>query len=311
MNPPKTSSQEINNLLAQLTSIGYRFTRPFTARESYSDNAPAEKLLKAIILDTETTGVDHAKDRIIELGMVLFEYSPTTGQVYRVLETFNELEDPGMPIPPESIKVHGITDDMVHGKRINEDKVKALIADASLIIAHNAKFDRIFVEERFPYFADKAWACSFAQMPWTEEGLGTSKLEFLAYRYGFHYDAHRASNDCHALLEVLQQDLPKSGVKALLRLLENAGTKDYKVSVLNSPFESKDVLKARGYRWDAERKLWSTNLDMQLLNQEVEWLRGTVYNQRSFMLELEKMDAFNRFSVRQGPIQVLEYLCQP
>jgi DNA polymerase-3 subunit epsilon len=298
LNALNQNKQETESLLAQLTSIGYRFTRPFTARESYSDDAPTEKLLKAIILDTETTGVDHAKDRIIELGMVLIEYSPTTGQVYRVLETFNELEDPGIPIPPESIKVHGITDDMVQGKHINEDRVKALIAEASLIIAHNAKFDRIFVEERFPYFADKVWACSFAQMPWTE---------FLAYRYGFHYDAHRASNDCHALLEVLQQDLPESGVKALLRLLENARTKDYKVSALNSPFESKDVLKARGYRWDAERKLWSTYIAMQLLDQEVEWIRGAVYNQRSFKLELEKMDAFNRFSVRQGSIQVSEY----
>jgi DNA polymerase-3 subunit epsilon len=233
LNALNQNKQETESLLAQLTSIGYRFTRPFTARESYSDDAPTEKLLKAIILDTETTGVDHA--------------------------------------------------------------------------AHNAKFDRIFVEERFPYFADKVWACSFAQMPWTEEGLGTSKLEFLAYRYGFHYDAHRASNDCHALLEVLQQDLPESGVKALLRLLENARTKDYKVSALNSPFESKDVLKARGYRWDAERKLWSTYIAMQLLDQEVEWIRGAVYNQRSFKLELEKMDAFNRFSVRQGSIQVSEY----
>ena len=300
------SEIEIKLLLAQLSNIGYRFTRPFTARESYSDIPPSEQLLKAIILDTETTGVDHAKDRIIELGMVLFEYSPTTGQVYRVLETFNELEDPCMLIPPESTKVHGITDDMVQGKRINEDKVKELIAEASLIIAHNAKFDRIFVEDRLPYFADKAWACSFAQMPWIEEGLGTSKLEFLAYRYGFHYDAHRASNDCHALLEVLQQDLPETGTKALLKLLENARIKDYKVSALNSPFESKDALKARGYRWDSERKVWSTSITTQMIDQEIEWLKTSIYNKPSFKLQLEKMDAFNRFSVRRGEVEIYQ-----
>lgn len=296
---------EVAEQLAQLSSLGYRFTRPFVPRTSYSDSPPSGKLVKAIVLDTETTGTDN-KDRIIELGMVVFEYCPKSGQAYRVLETFNELEDPGIPIPPESTKVHGITDDMVRGKKINDDAVRALISDVPLIIAHNAKFDRGFVEARFPFFDNKAWACSFAQVPWTDEGLGSAKLEFLAYRYGFHYEGHRASNDCHALLEVLQQNLPESGVKAMLRLLENARTKEVKVWALNSSFDSKDALKGRGYRWEAERKTWATSIPSALLDQEVEWLRSSVYGGRPFKLELEKMDAMNRYSVRRG---VVEQVC--
>jgi DNA polymerase-3 subunit epsilon len=66
---------------------------------------------------------------LIELGIVIVEYSPDTGQVYRVLETYNELEDPGMSIPPESTKIHGITDDMVIGKKIIDADVETLLAD--------------------------------------------------------------------------------------------------------------------------------------------------------------------------------------
>lgn len=298
---------EIDEQLAQLSRLGYRFTRPFISRTSYSDATPSGKLVKAIILDTETTGTDSSKDRIIELGMVVFEYCPKSGQAYRILETFNELEDPGIPIPPESTKIHGITDDMVRGKKINDAAVQALISDMPLIIAHNAKFDRGFVEARFPFFENKWWACSYAQVPWTDEGLGTAKLEFLAYRYGFHYEGHRASNDCHALLEVLQQDLPESGVKAMLRLLENARTKEVKVWALNSPFDSKDALKGRGYRWEADRKTWAASIPSTLLDQEVEWLRDAVYGGRPFQLELETVDALNRFSSRRGSIELAKF----
>lgn len=307
MSNPISNQEDVDALLAQLTSLGYRFTKPFTSRELYSDAPAPDKLAKAIILDTETTGTDYAKDRIIELGMVMFEYCPVTGQAYRVLETFNELEDPGFPIPAESTKVHHITDDMVQGKRIDDDQVQAFIAEASIVIAHNAKFDRTFVEARFPIFESKPWACSWAQVPWAEEGLGGSKLEFLAYRYGFHYEGHRASNDCHALLELLQQDLPESGAKAMLRLLENGRTKELKVSALNSHFDTKDVLRGRGYRWDAERKTWAKPIPSASLEQEVEWLRESVYAGRPFQLELEKLDAYNRFSPRRGESQILKY----
>ena len=185
--------------------------------------------------------------------------------------------------------------------------MQSFISDTSLIIAHNAKFDRSFVEARFPFFENKAWACSIAQVPWTDEGLGSAKLEFLAYRYGFHYEGHRASSDCHALLELLQQKLPESGVKAMLRLLENAQMKELKVWALNSPFESKDALKQRGYRWNATRKTWSASIAEQLLNQEVDWLKNTVYGGQPFQLELERMDALSRFSTRRCSVEVREF----
>lgn len=298
---------KLDEALEFLASNGYRITRPFEMRTTYADSPPPGTLLKAAILDTETTGLNHGIDKIIELGIVVFEYCPKTGQAFRVLETFNELEDPGMPIPPESTKIHNITDAMVAGKRIDDAAVQDLMSDVSLVIAHNAGFDRGFVEARLPIFANKAWACSIAQVAWKNEGMSSASLEFLAYRFGFHYGGHRASIDCHALLEVLQCDLPGSGVKAMKALLANARENEVKVWALNAPFDNKDKLKARGYRWEAERKTWSGLIPHANLPQEVDWLREHVYQGRSFKLELEKISALHRFTSRRGAVEMMSY----
>ncbi len=296
---------ETTVLLNKLKELGYRFTEPIKTRESFSDEASPEKLIKAIVLDTETTGLDPLTDKIIELGMVAFEFCPKTGQAYRVLGTFNELEDPQFPIPVESSKVHGITDEMVAGKSIKDDAVSAFIENARLIIAHNAKFDRQFVEAHFPIFQNLSWACSHVQIPWSEEGISSSKLEFLAYRFGFHYEGHRASNDCFALLEVLQKEFPESKTLVMKRLIESLIRKEIKISALNAPFDNKDALKKRRYFWDG--KVWATILPLDELESEIEWLRVEVYSNRPFKLEQEEITPKNRFSNRQGEKQIISY----
>jgi len=296
---------EASALINKLTQLGYRFTEPIKTREAFSDEVPPEKLIKAIVLDTETTGLDPLTDKIIELGMVAFEFCPKTGQAYKVLGTFNELEDPQLPIPADSTKVHGITDEMVAGKRINDDAVSAFIEKARLIIAHNAKFDRQFVEARFPIFQNLSWACSNEQIPWNAEGISSSKLEFLAYRFGFHYEGHRATNDCFALLEVLQKEFPDSKALVMKRLIESLIRKEVRISALNAHFDMKDVLKKRRYFWDG--KVWARTLALDELESEVEWLRSAVYNNRSFKLEQEELSAKNRFSTRKGISEVLCY----
>ena len=296
---------ETSALINKLTQLGYRFTEPIKTREAFSDEVPPEKLIKAIVLDTETTGLDLLTDKIIELGMVAFEFCPKTGQAYKILGSFNELEDPQLPIPEESTKVHGITDEMVAGKSINDDAVSAFIENARLIIAHNAKFDRQFVEARFPIFQNLSWACSHEQIPWNAEGISSSKLEFLAYRFGFHYEGHRATNDCFALLEVLQKEFPDSKALVMKRLIESLIRKELNISALDSPYNTKDALKNRRYFWDG--KVWAKTLALDELESEVEWLRSEVYKNRSFKLEQEELNAKNRFSTRKGISEVLSY----
>lgn len=71
-----------------------------------------------------------------------------TGQGYRVLKFFNKLEYTGTPIPREPAEIHGITDGVAVNKKIDDQVVENLVADVSLVIAHNSFFDCDFMEER-------------------------------------------------------------------------------------------------------------------------------------------------------------------
>jgi DNA polymerase-3 subunit epsilon len=260
---------------------------------------------RVLILDTETTGLDWRSENIIELAMLAVDVDLATGLPVGELEVYEDFEDPGRPIPPEITKLTGITSQDVKGQKLNEEKIKDMVARADLIVAHNAGFDRPFVENRLDVFEHKAWACSFQGINWKAQGLGSAKLEFLCSELGWFYDAHRAQVDCHALLRVLSsplqsdsQEVSTTGLQQLFKASENARTI---VKAFGSPFETKDLLKARGYRWDAEAKVWSTAVkSAEALDAEAEWLKTKIYAGRSARIGLETQDARVQFSSRSG-----------
>lgn len=256
-----------------------------------------------LVLDTETTGLSHASDRIIELAMLLVRVDAISGLPIGPVETFEGFEDPGMPIPEVARQVTGITDDMVRGQRLDEARVQALLERADLVIAHNAGFDRPFVEARFPGFAHKPWACSFQDIDWKAMGAESARLGALAQDRGWFYDAHRALVDCHALLQVLASPLPEGGTTGLTRLIEAAARPSFRLRATGSPFESKDLLKARGYRWDAEARVWfCAPGNDEALEAELAWLKAEVYGSRRAQVEVEALDALTRHSHRPGRV---------
>ena len=157
------------------------------------------------------------------------------------------------------------------------------------------------MEARFPAFSDVAWACSFVDIDWKGQGRGSAKLESLAQDNGWFYDAHRAEMDCHALLAVLARPLPLAQHTGLTHLLQAARHPSYRLSATNAPFDAKDLLKARGYRWNADQRVWATRLgDDAELQAEFAWLREQVYHQRHAVVQVEKVDALTKYSNRGG-----------
>lgn len=121
--------------------------------------------------------------------------------------------------------------------------------DAVITIAHNSGFDRKFAERYRPIFEQKAWACSATEVDWRKHGFAGAQLGYLLNGAGFFHQAHRAVDDCHALLEILDFTLPTTGEPALAVLLDTARRKTVWIGAVQSPFELKDSLKRRGYRW--------------------------------------------------------------
>jgi DNA polymerase-3 subunit epsilon len=300
-------TQDFEALAQQLEQHpDYKVLRRLTPQHLITPELAGQKMCKGVVLDTETTGFEVENDRVIELGMLLFEFDPVSGAIHQVLEVFDELEDPGFEIPPASIAVHHITDDMVRGKRIDDARVAGFLKNVDVVIAHNASFDRPFVEARWPVFETLNWGCSIKDIDWREEGFGSAKLEYLLSTQGYFYEAHRAETDCWALIALLNQVLPQSQQTALLALLEKLNQAQQKVYAINSPFETKDMLKARGYRWSPDLRCWSRVLasapDMQ---QELSWLKKNVYGDRNARVEVESLGGKVRYSNREGHKEVV------
>jgi DNA polymerase-3 subunit epsilon len=301
---PSSETEQLEaaaRLLAAHTD--YRVLRRLAPGSEFAP-APEEPLARGVVVDAETTGMSAEYDQMIELGLLCFEYAPSSGTIVRIADSYDGLEDPGRPIPIEATAVNGITDQMVAGQRLDEARIAMLMAGCSIVIAHNAGFDRPFVEERLPLFAELPWADSLSEVPWTEEGYAGAKLEYLAWQTGFFYDAHRSLADCQALLEILRQPLRRSATSPLKRLLAGLDTRLYRLWALNSPFEAKDRLKERGYRWDGERRCWHRTLNREAAKLEAVWLRETIYGGHSVPVEVETVDARTRYSRRSGPTQI-------
>ncbi len=253
-----------------------------------------------LFVDVETTGLDYQKDEIIELAMVPFTYS-VDGRIFEVGETFNALREPSIPITEEITAITGITNEMVTGKSIDVDEVNSFASSANLVIAHNAGFDRKFLEDFADVFQTKAWGCSLNEVPWQEEGFDGGKLGYLANSMGFFFDAHRATDDCLASIEILSKTLPVSGVTALSKLLENARKKTFRVWAENAPFDFKDILKAKGYRWndgnDGRPKSWYFDVAEDELEGEKSYLIEEIY-QRDRDVLVTELTAYDRYSDR-------------
>ncbi|MCX6023851.1 MAG: 3'-5' exonuclease [Chloroflexi bacterium] len=103
--------------------------------------------LVLVAFDTETTGLSPRDGRLVEIAGVKFNLHG------EVLGSFTSLIDPGVPIPPEVIRVHGITNAAVRGYPGASTVLREFfhfVGDTdTLLIAHNAPFDIGFVREEF------------------------------------------------------------------------------------------------------------------------------------------------------------------
>lgn len=231
----------------------------------------------AAVVDVETTGLNQADDQIIEIALRQFSFNRQTGEVLSIGRSYSSFQDPGREISAEITGLTGITNDMVAGHQINWNEVNSLLQECSLVIAHNAKFDRPFIDRKSSVSKEKIWGCSYKHIDWSNKGFTSSKLELLNIYHGFFTDSHRAINDVDALLYLLSLTDADLDRPYVLELLTNAKRPQVHVIASSSPFESKDHLKTRSYRWDNTNRFWSKVIFQDELKKEISWLEEVVY----------------------------------
>jgi DNA polymerase-3 subunit epsilon len=188
---------------------------------------------------------------------------------------------------------------MVSGHSIDPAAVEAFVAGAAIVIAHNSRFDRPIAERSWPAFKDLNWACSLDEIPWRENGFEGTKLAYLLMGAGLFADAHPAIGDCQALLHLLSSPLGAEGKPALANLLANARETTIRIFAVDSPFDRKDLLKERGYRWsngtNGCRRCWWRDLAERDLTAELAFLRVSVFL-RPIDLPTQRITARERYS---------------
>src|SRR3546814_8154797 len=130
-------------------------------------------------------------------------------------------------------------------------------------------------------FTPKAVACSHSGIPWSDVGIASSKLDYLAMRYGLFHDGHRGLADCEVLLEILTSPFPGSADTTLKILLDTARKPTWRLWALDSPFDMKDRLKARGYRWrdgtDGNPRAWYRDVAEEAIAEARKFLATAIY----------------------------------
>jgi len=211
--------------------------------------------MKALIIDTETTGLDYKKDSIIEIAAVLADLDNQMILAQRASLIYAVTNQ-------ESEKITGITQDMLDYVKNSQDdpfnQIKIMSEHADCIIAHNAEFDKNFVEFLGYKFKNKKlesleWVCSCYDIIYDRE-LENKKLSTIANAYSVNNsEAHRALTDVQMLLNILYK---VSNINEQLNsILLDKKKPEYKIISL-APFDKKDEVKKAGFRWDCIKKHW-------------------------------------------------------
>lgn len=152
-------------------------------------------------LDLETTGVNPAIHKIVEIGACRFK-------INGACETFSTLVDPESEIPDSVVSIHGITSEMVAGAPPVEDILDDLrkFIGTSVLVIQNPRFDLSFLSRVYSNAGKSLPLLSaidtvrLAQKFFT--GLPNHKLSTLASHLGLKLSSHRALDDSIACMKV-------------------------------------------------------------------------------------------------------------
>ena len=210
----------------------------------------AEPIRYAALLDTETSGLDPSRDKTIEVAVMLFDVKhaqPVASFASLIKGDSNEAHE-----------INRIPVAMLPEARDAErvwSAARWIIESAQVVVAHNSEFDRQFTPD-----LGRPWVCSENDIKWPGRARGGS-LAHLALSLGLGVaSAHRAMADVDTLARVLTR-VAELGHE-LEPMLVHAMRPKFMFHSL-APFEKKDEVKAQGFRWDGDKKVWWRRMPLE------------------------------------------------
>ena len=161
------------------------------------------------VVDCETTGLDPATDRLVEIAALGVEWWPLQQRIVPTGSLFSTLCDPARPIPADVSAVHHLTmrdidAAMAPRFEVALQKIDAFLPANALIVAHNAEFDRSFITS----LADRPWLCTKRLAMHIFPNAPNHRNQTLRYWLDLKVDLggmvpHRALADCMVTARIL------------------------------------------------------------------------------------------------------------
>ena len=163
---------------------------------------------KFLVFDTETTGVNVKKDRILTASLVRSENKAITSNTIWI--------NPGVSIPSGATNIHGITDEKI--KEVGADPVEALCSvkaaiydaweDGFVLVAHNMAYDASILDAELRRHQlgsfDIKGPLVDTMVLFRIAGNQKASLDAATKKYGIiNKTAHSSESDCMATLELL------------------------------------------------------------------------------------------------------------
>ena len=254
-----------------------------------------KKCISLAFLDVETTGLDKRNDQIIELAVKVVNVEKTSGKIVSIESEYESYNDPGFEISDRITQLTGIKNKDIKGRAIVWGHVDDLISNVDLIVAHNATFDRSFVDRNSVISAKKVWSCSVNDIDWLKRGFSSSKQELLCYWHGFFFDAHRAMNDIDALINLLTHSSYSSN-RPITELIQNSQKVQYIILAENFSYneKKKEIIKRNKYMWNPDQKVWYKNVSEDSIEAEKKILAATIYD-NVFQGRVKKIDPTDKY----------------
>ena len=254
-----------------------------------------KKCISLAFLDVETTGLDKRNDQIIELAVKVVNVEKTSGKIVSIESEYESYNDPGFEISDRITQLTGIKNKDIKGRAIVWGHVDDLISNVDLIVAHNATFDRSFVDRNSVISVKKVWSCSVNDIDWLKRGFSSSKQELLCYWHGFFFDAHRAMNDIDALINLLTHSSYTSK-RPIIELIQNSQKDQYIILAENFSYneKKKEIIKRNKYMWNPDHKVWYKNVSEDSIEAEKKILAATIYD-NVFQGRVKKIDPTDKY----------------
>lgn len=227
--------------------------------------------MNIMIVDTETTGLSHDDDHLVEVAAAVWSTEHRT-----LLDAWSWLVRPYQATEEglkKSVEVHGIPAGAVqmygHSQHYVGEELDTAIErlDVKYILAHNADFDRPWIEA---ITTDRTtrWLCTATDFRWPKGGTKRRPLAVLALDHGVGVTrAHRALDDVLTLCAVIEAAARMEPLEGLFAYA-TAPKAIYRAIV---SIEHRDRAKAQGFRWCPEKKMWWRELREEDLVGSDEW----------------------------------------